>query len=329
MFLNVSLTVYYLLVISFGMREQRLKKLRLLLFGPPLLIGFGLAFAVFPFVTQAFVGCQVKADIYSSHIWQLLVFVLIPVLGSTAAILIMLAMLYWKVRSQRRRTRRKWAFVQRNGQGRSANFSNSNSSQTVMNSSRPRREKSAGSKDDLEREVFFQCISYALSFGITWPLLAVAQVKASDFDLPYAFYVSVVIVTPLQGFNNALCYFRPLSKRLKQRRRRLMSTHREEATTSKGFVKAQLDKLRSALCSRPFASRENAAALSSASVEDIEEIEEEDPAVKLSNLKSEPEFASFDDANNISIDTVDHVAQFEGTDKKREDAEASFSGKFG
>jgi hypothetical protein len=61
--MNVSLSAFYILGIAFGMREQRLKKIRIWLFGPPLALGFGLSFAVIPFVTQSFIGCQFTADL--------------------------------------------------------------------------------------------------------------------------------------------------------------------------------------------------------------------------------------------------------------------------
>ena len=163
--------------------------------------------------------------------WQVLLFGVVPILGATATILAILAVIYWKVRSQRRRSR-EWNF----GGTMEMAYTSSTSAQTYLNaisstrSSTPTR----AINDRSEWEVFFQCTAYALSFGLSWPLVGAilwlsgcvyhwnwnltdatqvvfAQFKVYDDDLPYWVWLLAFCVAPLQGFNNALCYFRPFN----------------------------------------------------------------------------------------------------------------------
>jgi hypothetical protein len=219
----VALTVYYLLVIVYGVREQQLKRARMYLFGPPLLVGIGLAFVVIPFANVGWLVCQFNSYPLNENLWKILVFGLIPILGSTAVILILLAMIYCKVRDQSQRARR-WT-VTKFGERMSAirlHVKGSQASSTPDNA--PKRKLSARPKqqsatDRLEQEVFYQCLSYAAAYGLTWPILALAEMKGNDFSYPFWFWVLVAIVAPLQGANNAMCYFRPFRRWAKSRQK--------------------------------------------------------------------------------------------------------------
>lgn len=201
MFLNVSLTAYFMLVIVFRYREQRLKKKRLWLFGAPIALGFALSFAVIPFTTLAFTHCQFDL----TKQWVVVVFGLIPILGSSFSILVMLLIIYCSVRRQLRRQRRwqfKAASSSKNGSGRDCAHLFS------LEDRRRRREEQAGRRSTLERVVFRQCLAYAAAFGVTWPIFCVAYIEGSDQNLPYGFWVFVTATSAMQGFNNSLCYFR-------------------------------------------------------------------------------------------------------------------------
>lgn len=194
LFLSLSLTIYYLLVIVYGYREQRLKKIRVWLFGSPLLLGFGLAFAVIPFVDVGWSSCQFDVYPRSEFLWSLLLFGLFPILGSTFAIIIILVVIYLKVKAQMSRSER-WR------------FSRHQSSVATQQSSAVK-----SMRQRLEKDVFLQCISYACAFCASWPILALAEIQATNFDFPYWFWILVCILAPLQGFNNAICYFRPFRR---------------------------------------------------------------------------------------------------------------------
>lgn len=56
-FLNVSLTMYFYLIVVKNLREHQLKSIRFWLLGPPLIFGVGLSFAVIPFVQPSFTLC--------------------------------------------------------------------------------------------------------------------------------------------------------------------------------------------------------------------------------------------------------------------------------
>jgi len=63
---------------------------------------------------------------------------------------------------------------------------------------------------ELECKVFWQCVSYAFAFFITWPITFSVYVGSSDITLDsYAFTLIFALVAPLQGFNNFLVYVRP------------------------------------------------------------------------------------------------------------------------
>jgi hypothetical protein len=250
-FLNVALTVYYLMVIVYGVREQRLKKARKYLFGTPLVVGFGLAFAVIPFTNVGWLVCQFNSYPLNDNLWKILVFGFIPILGSTVVILILLVMIYCKVRGQSQRARR-WRF-KKFGKSMSAirlHVQGSRAPPTPY--SAPRRKVSArphtqSTTDRLEQEVFYQCLAYAASFGLSWPILALAEVKGNDFSFPFCFWILVATVAPLQGALNAMCYFRPFRRftkhnRQMSRRRARNSVVEADATAERASTAMFLKK---------------------------------------------------------------------------------------
>lgn len=201
MFLNVSLSAYFMLMIVFGYRERRLKRKRLWLFGAPLIVGFTLSFAVLPFVGMAYTHCQFDLTIP----WVLFVFGLIPILGSSFSILAMLFIIYHHVRRQARRQRR----CDFEAEGSNTISLGRELVQASSQTNRLYSRKKAAHKSKLEQMVFRQCLAYAAAFGITWPIFGLAWAKGRYNDLPYGFWVFVMATSALQGFNNALCYFRP------------------------------------------------------------------------------------------------------------------------
>ena len=205
-FYNAALCSYYWLVIVRGWTERRLQKRRilLLLHGPPLLVGFALAFGGLPVYSWVQYAC---------HLWYILpwdgkqvrvrVYLLFiaPVAASILYITIVLGLIYWKVSRQSRQSRR-W----RLGVGVSAT---------------------------LEGKVFWQCISYALAFYITWPLVALNYAFSLDEVVDrYGYTLFVALLTPLQGLANFLVYIRPRWDRyIESKKRNRIETEQTHSTS--------------------------------------------------------------------------------------------------
>ena len=206
-FYNAALCTYYWLVIVKGWTERRLQKRRilLLLHGPPLLVGFALAFGGLPVYT---------ASEYACHLWYItpsdgklrrvrvyLLFIA-PVAASILYITIVLGLVYWKVSRQSRQSRR-WIF-------------------------------GASGTAALQRRVFRQCIAYALAFYITWPLGALNYAFSFDMIVDrYGYTLFVSCLKPLQGFTNFLVYVRPRWDIYIERKRR--NRIKAEQTNSASF----------------------------------------------------------------------------------------------
>lgn len=193
--MNVALTVYFLLVVVHGFRETRLKKIRVWLFLPPLLLGSGLAFAVIPHVQESWLLCHADTYPLPKNLWSLLLFLALPALLSCAIILILLLVIYVKVRRQ----------LRQHSPASSSCFSCCKRG----DSARERNSPAHKNRKWLEAEVFWQCVWYAAAFSFTWPIMVIGQFKGGDIDsLPYWFWIIVSFVGPIQGSSNALCYFR-------------------------------------------------------------------------------------------------------------------------
>lgn len=126
----------------------------------------------------------------------------------------MMGVIYCSVRSRTRKAQR-WNFQATSS---ASQLSNEEASVSTSWSSRlfRRREQQTsqgtGASNKMEKAVFQQCLFYLLAFYATWIMFYVSQVNASSTS--FAFWLVVVIVTPLQGFFNALVYARP---RIKQK----------------------------------------------------------------------------------------------------------------
>jgi hypothetical protein len=77
MFYNVSLALYYVLVVAHGWRESRLKGVRHFMHAVPLLIGFGLAFEGIPIYHWMEYACHILPP-PEGTLWSALVFVVVP-----------------------------------------------------------------------------------------------------------------------------------------------------------------------------------------------------------------------------------------------------------
>lgn len=171
-FYNVSLGVYYALVVAYGWREFQLRKIRLWMHILPLLLGVGLALGAIPSYHWFEYGCH----ILPTNNIPVLVFVVLPLGISIAGITASMFLVYWKVRKQSAASK-KWSF-------------------------------GVGSASKLEQAVFWQCLCYVLAFYISWPILFAVYLFSIDENGPFGLALTVAFLAPLQGFNNWLVYVR-------------------------------------------------------------------------------------------------------------------------
>ena len=175
-FYNVSLSLYYVLVVAYGWREFQLKKIQRYLHGLPVIAGLGLALGGIPIYHWFEYGCHILPP-PDGELWVVLVFVVLPLGLSIVAITASVLVVYGAVLEQANASR-KWRF-------------------------------GVGTASSTTKAVFWQCICYVLAFYITWPILFGVYLKSIDLHGPLSLSLAVAFVAPLQGFNNFLVYIRP------------------------------------------------------------------------------------------------------------------------
>ena len=184
-FYNVSLALYYVLVIVHDWREYTLVKIRPYLHGGPLFIGIVLAFAGFPFYDWFEYGCHLLPP-PDGDMWTVVVFAVGPLGVAIISIITCMLTVYCKVRRQAR-TSRKWSM-------------------------------GVGTSNTLETQVFYQSFWYIMSFLVSWPILFAMYLASVDVGGPYGVTITIAFVAPLQGFSNFLVYIRPKVNQWKKER---------------------------------------------------------------------------------------------------------------
>ena len=71
------------------------------------------------------------------------------------------------------------------------------------------RQARTTASSNTEKEVSIQAFFYLFNIWISWPVFVFAMLKTETIDFTFAFWVIVLALAPLQGFNNSLVYFRP------------------------------------------------------------------------------------------------------------------------
>ena len=184
-FYNVSLAFYYVMVVAYARKEFQLKAIQHYLHGFPLLIGLGLAFGAIPSYHWIDYGCHIlpySPKYNEGELWSILVFVVLPLGFSITSISAAMLVVYWKVSRQTAKAK-KWQLGK-------------------------------GSINQLESQVFWQCLFYVLAFYITWPILFSVYLASVDVNGPLGLTLTVAFVAPLQGFNNFLVFVRPKALRM-------------------------------------------------------------------------------------------------------------------
>ena len=168
---NVSLAVYYLLVIVYGWSEERVGKMRWVLFLAPVSVGLAFAFAGLQYYEPLHLWCNNSANWWPD----------IPVAAAIGVATVLMSMICWHVWRKEAKTQ-----------------------QYHSRASMSRR-------DSLSSRVFWQSFWYLMAFYLTWPLYLALQYAWSGgvAFTRYGFILTAGTMVPLQGFWNMLVYIRP------------------------------------------------------------------------------------------------------------------------
>jgi hypothetical protein len=245
---NMSLSFYFLMVVRYGMKEYQMKKLRLWLHVPALVLGFALAFAGIPYYEKLSYGCYIRPPTLAEDYGDFVIFTAVPICTAIVIATVNIVLVYWSVRQQMI-TSRKWQFGSAPMQQLQASTSSlSRNTDTTYalptnadvssESFQSRRRQTLIQKT--ERQTFRQALFYLGAFYLTWPILLVANFNQATQD-SYAFTLVVLTLVPLQGFLNFLVYARPrilkrMEERRKMSRRQLQQSVKNNAASTKHTV---------------------------------------------------------------------------------------------
>eukprot|EP00980_Cylindrotheca_fusiformis_P031735 scaffold26888_cov137-Cylindrotheca_fusiformis.AAC.1 len=266
-FYNLVLTVYYVLVIKKGMRETQLQRLKYWFHVPTLLVGFGLAFAGIPFYANIFLFCHIPPSVQVSSWWTvelsnwwnsededesvsftgeesnglLTAFSIVPISIVFIVGGVNMSIIYLHVRKQDRAANR-WRMGHRLAQNTAEDPRSGQSSSSWTRIPRPKaKSREVTPSNQLSNEVWWQAVFYMGSFLMAWPIYFYGTLNTLDEWDNFAFWVACSVMYPLQGFWNAIVYFRPrlfefFRKKVRERKR----IQREK--NSEGKVSSNLGK---------------------------------------------------------------------------------------
>lgn len=92
--MNISLGIYFLLVINYDWKEHRLKRVQIWLLSLPVLIGFALAFGGLPFYDWLPIVCQVLYFPLEDNLGPVLGFVILPISLTILVLTIIMFIIY-------------------------------------------------------------------------------------------------------------------------------------------------------------------------------------------------------------------------------------------
>ena len=234
-FFNVSLSVYYYLVIARSWREQQFQrtKFKYVLLLMPLVLGLVLAVRPLEYYKslQGFCDFAFNDLVYYAPDWfvgyaerkrsyrTLVSLVIVPLSISILLVTLFTLAAYCHVRKIHKRAM-QWRMEQ--VEEASSNIMAQDDFDTVSgarDSRRPSEQRQLPSTVDL---VFRQSLCYLLGFYLTWPILLTFLCLPLE-SVTYAMRLTVVTLLPFQGLHNAVVYVRPkiVARRLKQKKRNL------------------------------------------------------------------------------------------------------------
>lgn len=197
---NVSLAVYYKLVILHGWRERKFTKpIRAALLGGPLLVNGIQVGLSYQHIGATGFGCNFFPIPLEDNGVKFYTVMAIPVTMALLLVVALTSHVCNKFGQQMRRSK-KWTF-----KAQSSKTVQRQSDQTNPNS----RTESAIRSSNLASSVLRQSIFYLLAFLAAIPQTVVAGILMSRFIFNFWLSLFVLLTSPLQGFNNALIFFRP------------------------------------------------------------------------------------------------------------------------
>ena len=210
---NLTLSLYYTLVIGYGWPETKLRKVRIW-FHTPVLIGVSLACAAIPFYRYNIGGCYLPPPPLSSSYRDITIFFFIPVSIVVVVATVNMAIVVWTVRKNTRKVQ-KWR-------------------------------KGSNKGSELERQVMLQAIFYLGGFYLAYPIMIGANVDEAARAEQYWLFLACTTLVPLQGFMNFSVYIRPrvmrhLRRKQKERRDRRENRRKRKATNSTAEQQQQQD----------------------------------------------------------------------------------------
>ena len=247
-FYNLALSIYYMLVVKYNIRETRMKQLRKWLHIPPLTVGIAMAFAGIPYYQSAWYLCHIAPPPTYGHDWTyIIVFSIFPISVVMMLGALNMSLVYYHVYKQDQAANRWRIGVRANedDQTPTASLWSRLKSLVVMiwntndvQHQRGRRTASAGDGNNrLSKAVLYQALLYMTGFFMTWPIYFMGNFRATRDD--YGFWLAMVALNPLQGFWNALVYFRT----------NLATSYRKLVTNVSNWKEARKDKRRVRLSS--------------------------------------------------------------------------------
>lgn len=169
---NLCLSLYFLLVIVFSWREQRFRKLNVVVHVAVLLIGIGMAAGSLPFIEPQFGVCGILPPLTASK-WQVSLFYTGPVCIVLVVLTAVTVTICRVVYVQRKRAQ-NWLLDK---------------------------------KESIVRKVFWQSFFYVAAFYLTLPFVLLSFYVKFETPKNFWIFVATAILAPLQGFMNAMVYF--------------------------------------------------------------------------------------------------------------------------
>jgi hypothetical protein len=201
---STALAIYYLFVGSYGWKEHKLKKYEFVLFHfIPNAVGFA----------TAIVGLA-KRDYGNATLWcwiadhdDRLIYGYAVIWACMLAMIVIMATMYWKVLSQERKVEKyRFRIAKARGANNTVRSEETDATTATEKSYQKQREQVSASRK-VANQAAFWIGAFLLSFIFGF-LLRLFQNNRSV--VPDSLYCLMTIFTPLQGFFNALVYFRPI-----------------------------------------------------------------------------------------------------------------------
>ena len=253
-FFNNSLSVYYILVVVRGWKNHQLLPVRKWLFSAPVIAAFILAFAGIPYYSEDWVACWIELPPYTAENWVYF-FGALPILLTTLFSTTAQICVYFAVRSQLRKSS-KWRIdnvaakttpLRRIDMTGRLVFSKPPVSMVTAGQDTPSTATATGRigpclfryfgvlcSDGAEATVFWQSFFYLTAYYICWLTLLVGIFWGDSQS--FGFWCLVASLAPMQGFLNALVYFRP--RVMKQRREWLKKRRNQQKSRTQENVSA-------------------------------------------------------------------------------------------